>query len=429
MISSRDRLEDALARIADPAGEGARSCLTVYADSARKAADAADARAKSGASLGPMDGVIITVKDLFDVAGEVTRAGSKVLAARNETAKSDAPVIGTLRQAGAVIAAKTNMVEFAFSGVGINPHFGTPANPADRKRVPGGSTSGGAVAVADGIGAITIGTDTGGSTRTPAALCGIVGFKPTQRRISRDGAYPLSFSLDSIGPLARTVADCALADAVMAGTPPFIERVPLSSVRAGIVQGALRDNVDDIVASAFTRALANLGPTWRASPVTVDALSIMQSVNERGGLAPPEAFAIHHALLAEQGDEVDPFVRQRIMRASNVSMSEYVFLQHDRRRAIVQMDALFDRYDVLVLPTTPMVAPLMSDVDSLDKFAPINVRLLSHTSIANFFDLCAISLPINLGNALPVGLMLFGRNGADRKLLAIAAEVEWVMNN
>ena len=428
MLSSRDRLEDALTRIADPGGEGARSCLTVYAEPARAAADASDARSKAGMTRGPLDGVVITIKDLFDVAGEVTRAGSKVLAQNGQPATTDAPVIATLRSAGAVIVAKTNMVEFAFSGVGINPHFGTPRNPADRQRIPGGSTSGGAVAVADGIGAITIGTDTGGSTRTPAALCGIVGFKPTQRRIPREGAYPLSFSLDSIGPLATTVAECALADAVMAGVSPLMDGMPLKSVRAGIVQGPVRDDLDPIVATAFSRALANLEPTWRASPVTVDALSIMQGVNERGGLAPPEAFAVHHDLLAAHGDDVDPFVRQRIMRASTMSMPDYVFLQKDRKRGIAMFDKLFDRNDVLVMPTTPIVAPLMSEVDSHEKFAPINVRLLSHTSIANFFDLCAISLPIKLGNALPVGLMLLGRHGADRKLLAIASEVEWIMN-
>ena len=216
MTTSRERTELALARIADPAGEGKRSCLTVYAEAARAAADAADARAKAGKPLGPLDGAVITIKDLFDVAGEVTRAGSAMLAKRGKKAAADAPAVKRLRDAGAVIVAKTNMTEFAFSGVGANPHFGTPGNPADRKRIPGGSSSGGAVACADGIGEIAIGTDTGGSTRIPAALCGIVGYKPTAKRIPRDGAYPLSFALDSIGPMARSVADCHRTDAVLA---------------------------------------------------------------------------------------------------------------------------------------------------------------------------------------------------------------------
>ncbi len=425
MKTSRDRLEDTFARIADPKGEGVRICLTVYTDEARRAADAADARAKAGQSLGPMDGVVITIKDLFDIKGEVTRAGSKVLAARSQPATADAPVVGRLRDAGAVIVAKTNMVEFAFSGVGLNPHFGTPGNPADRSRVPGGSTSGGAVAVADGIGAITIGTDTGGSTRIPAALCGIVGYKPTQKRISREGAYPLSFSLDSIGPMATSVAECALADAIMAGEATDLTPIGLNSVRAGLVQGLPLEGIDGTVSAALAKALAKLSGAWKsAADVTPDAISVMLGVNERGGLAPPEAYAIHRQLLAEQGDGVDPFVRQRIMRASAMTMPDYVMLVEDRKRGIAQMDALFDRFDVLVLPTTPIVAPTRAEVANLDEFGKRNVLLLRNASIGNFFDLCAISLPINLGNALPCGLMLFGRHGSDRKLLAIAASVE-----
>src|SRR5215471_14998122 len=181
--SARERLDNALHRIDDPKGEGARACLTVYREQAKAAADAADARAKSGISLGPLDGAIVTIKDLFDVAGEVTRAGSKALAEEAKPAERDAPVVQRLRTAGAVIVAKTNMTEFAYSGVGANPHFGTPGNPADRKRIPGGSSSGAAVAAADGMCEIAIGTDTGGSCRIPAALCGIVGYKPSRQRI------------------------------------------------------------------------------------------------------------------------------------------------------------------------------------------------------------------------------------------------------
>src|SRR5678816_598479 len=222
--SARERLEAALARIDDPKGEGARACLTVYREQAKAAADAADARAKSGISLGPLDGTIVSIKDLFDVAGEVTRAGSKIFAEEGKPATADAPVVRRLRAGGAIIVAKTNMSEFAYTGIGANPHFGTPGNPADRKRVPGGSSSGAAVAVADGMCEIAIGTDTGGSTRIPAALCGLVGWKPSKQRVPTDGAFPLSFTLDSIGPMAKSVADCALADAAMGGeATPRIE--------------------------------------------------------------------------------------------------------------------------------------------------------------------------------------------------------------
>jgi aspartyl-tRNA(Asn)/glutamyl-tRNA(Gln) amidotransferase subunit A len=215
--SSRERLEEVLSRIADPKGEGLRACLTVYSDASRAAADAADARARVGITLGPLDGVILNIKDLFDVAGEPTRAGSMLLAEEAKPAVVDAPVIRRLRAAGAVIAAKNNMSEFAVTIIGANPHYGTPGNPADRARVPGGSSSGGAVAVADGMCEIAIGTDTGGSARVPPALCGIVGFKPSKYRVPTDGAFPFSYSLDSIGPMARAVKACADADAVMGG--------------------------------------------------------------------------------------------------------------------------------------------------------------------------------------------------------------------
>src|SRR5215475_11797409 len=212
----RDRLEESLARIADPKGEGARACLTVYETRARLEADAADARARAGLSLGALDGAIVSIKDLFDVAGEPTRAGSKILVNASPAA-ADAAVVRRLRAAGAVIVAKTNMTEFAFSGIGANPHFGTPGNPLDRARVPGGSSAGAPVAVADGMCEIAIGTDTGGSVRIPAGLCGLVGFKPSRQRVPTDGAFPFSTTLDSVGPIARSVAGCAKADAIMAG--------------------------------------------------------------------------------------------------------------------------------------------------------------------------------------------------------------------
>jgi aspartyl-tRNA(Asn)/glutamyl-tRNA(Gln) amidotransferase subunit A len=247
---ARERLENALARIADPNGEGARACLTVYTQSARIAADAADARARAGMTLGPLDGVIVSIKDLFDVAGEPTRAGSTVLADA-PPAITDATVVRRLRAAGAVIVAKTNMVEFAFGGT-LNRHYGTPGNPADRTRIPGGSSMGAGVAVADRMCEIAIGTDTAASVRMPAALCGVVGFKPSKFRVPTYGVFPLSYTLDSVGPLAKTVADCAHADAVMAGDEPWIVNpAPLAGLRLGIPQGRLLANLDPTVAARF----------------------------------------------------------------------------------------------------------------------------------------------------------------------------------
>src|SRR5215469_9067384 len=219
--TSRALTEAALARIADPGGEGRRSFTRVYETAALATADAQDRLRGAGILLSPLAGLPVSVKDLFDVAGEATTAGSVALKDA-PPAVADAPIVRRLRAAGAVIVGKTNMTEFAYSGVGINPHYGTPGNPYDRARVPGGSSSGAAVSVVDGCAAVAIGTDTGGSVRIPAALCGLVGFKPTQRRVPRDGAVPLSTTLDSIGPLARSVEDCAIVDAILAGEEPVV---------------------------------------------------------------------------------------------------------------------------------------------------------------------------------------------------------------
>ena len=424
--SARDRLEQALARIADPAGEGKRACLTVYADAARASADAADARAKAGKPLGPLDGAIVSIKDLYDVAGEVTRAGSRVLADEGLVAAADAPVVKRLRAAGAVIVAKTNMSEFAFSGVGANPHFGTPGNPFDRARVPGGSTSGGAVAVADGMCEIAIGTDTGGSTRIPAALCGLVGWKPSKQRVPTDGAFPLSFTLDSIGPMAKSVADCALADAVMAGeAAPRIEPAPLAGLRLGIWQGMPFDGVDATVTAAWSAALGRLSQAGvRFSDETISLVDDMVQVNAKGGFAPTEAYAIHRERLKNRGAGVDPFIRVRIERGGTVAAADYIEMGDTRRRLVRAMDARMAPLDALVLPTTPIVAPKIAEVAESEEFGRKNALLLRNTNPVNFFDLCAISLPMPRQDGLATGLMLVGRNGQDRRLFNIAAAVE-----
>jgi aspartyl-tRNA(Asn)/glutamyl-tRNA(Gln) amidotransferase subunit A len=424
--SARDRLEQALARIADPAGEGKRACLTVYADAARVAADAADARAKASKPLGPFDGAIVSIKDLYDVAGEVTRAGSRVLADEGLVAVADAPVVKRLRSGGAVIVAKTNMSEFAFSGVGANPHFGTPGNPFDRARVPGGSTSGGAVAVADGMCEIAIGTDTGGSTRIPAALCGLVGWKPSKQRVPTDGAFPLSFTLDSIGPMANSVAHCALADAVMAGEDaPRIDPAPLVGLRLDIWQGMPFDSIDATVTAAWSAALRRLSQAGvRFSDETITLVDDMVQVNAKGGFAPTEAYAIHRERLKNRGAGVDPFIRVRIERGGTVMAADYIEMGEMRRRLVQVMDARMASLDALVLPTTPIAAPKIAEIAGSDEFGRKNALLLRNTNPVNFFDLCAISLPMPRHDGLSAGLMLVGRNGQDRRLFNIAAAVE-----
>jgi aspartyl-tRNA(Asn)/glutamyl-tRNA(Gln) amidotransferase subunit A len=417
----RDRVEQALARIADPKGEGARACLTVYADAARAAADAADERAARAAQLGPLDGVIVSIKDLFDVAGEPTRAGSKVLAEEAAPATADAAIVRRLRAAGAVIIAKTNMTEFAFSGIGANPHFGTPGNPRDRKRVPGGSSAGAPVSVADGMCDLAIGTDTGGSVRIPAALCGMVGFKPSRQRVPTQGAFPLSAMLDSVGPIGLNVADCAKADAIMAGEDFLpLEPIALAGLRFGIAEGLPLDRLDDTVSAAFDAAIARLdGAGVRVSRETLSLIDDMGAVNAKGGIPPVEACAVHLDRISRRGADIDPNVRVRIERGCAISAANYTDMVRERAGLISDMDARLATLDVLLMPTSSIVAPTIAEVADEKVFAARNAAVLRNTSIVNFFDLCAISLPLTA--ALPVGLMLVARNGHDHRLLRIAA--------
>ena len=426
--SCRDRLEQALVRIADPSGEGTRACLTVYADAARAAADAADARTAAGTSLGPLDGAIVSIKDLFDVAGEPTRAGSKILAEEAPPAVADAAVVRRLRAAGAVIVAKTNMTEFAFSGVGTNPHFGTPGNPHDRARVPGGSSAGAPVAVADGMCDIAIGTDTGGSVRVPAALCGLVGFKPSRQRVPTEGAFPLSETLDSVGPIGRSVADCAkadwvMADAVMAGEEfAPLEPLALAGLRFGVAEGLPLDRLDGTVAAAFAAAISCLDSA--AVDITHETLPLlddMAELNAKGGVLSPEACVIHSDRLRRRGADIDPNVRVRIERGCTVTEADYAEMMRERADLVAAMDARLGALDALVMPTTAIVAPTIAEVAEPHVFTARNAALLRNTTIVNFFDLCAISLP--LPARLPVGLMLIARNGQDHRLLRLAAAV------
>jgi aspartyl-tRNA(Asn)/glutamyl-tRNA(Gln) amidotransferase subunit A len=425
MTSIRDRFEAALDRI-----EGGRSgkhvFLKLYAQAARAAADAADARRKAGVSLGQLDGALVSIKDLFDVAGETTTAGSKIL--RNAPpARADAPVIARLRRAGAVIIGKTNMVEFAFGGIGLNPHYGTPGSAADPSRAPGGSTSGGGVSVGEGTSEITIGSDTGGSVRIPAAFNGIVGFKPTQKRVPLEGASPLSYALDSIGPLARTVQDCADADAVMAGEEPRkLAPRPLAGLRIGVPRGRLFAETEDAVADAFERTLSRLSAAGArlVDHDIEDLLAELADVTAPASLAGIEAAEVHADWLETRAAEFDPRVQARIAKAAGITAQTYIRMMRRRADLIRRMDARLAPIDVLALPTVPIapppIAPLLTD-DEL--YFRTNVLVLRNTMVANLFDLTGISLPVP-GTALPVGFMMLARHGSDHDLLDIAAGVE-----
>lgn len=429
MQSARDRLEACLARIEAPEGEGKRAFIKILAESAREAADAADARARRGLSLGPLDGVIVSIKDLFDMAGEITTAGAKVLKDA-APATTDSGAVAKLRAGGAILIGKTNLSEFAFHAIGTNPHFGTPGNAHDRARVPGGSSSGAAISVTDGMAELALGSDTAGSIRVPSALNGLVGFKPTQKRISLEGAFPLSFTLDSAGPLAKTVADAHAADSVLAGEPfqPLVKQA-VAGLRLVLPRGGFAlESLDETVAKSFETALARLaGAGAHIIEKPLPLLDEMVAVQARAGFSPVEALYIHRERIDTRRDEMDPVVVSRIDRGKGVSAIEYLHMLRERTRLVAAMDELLTPYDALVTPTSPIIAPLIKEVlASLDAFLPRTLALIRNPVIANFFDLCSVSLPAP-SDGLPVGLMLTARHGHDKRLLSIAAGVEAIL--
>jgi aspartyl-tRNA(Asn)/glutamyl-tRNA(Gln) amidotransferase subunit A len=428
---SRGLVEQCLARITDKSGEGSRTFLKIHAEPALAAADFYDrVRARGGASS-PFAGVPVSVKDLFDIAGDVTTAGSVVLKDASP-AETDAPAVARLRAAGFIPIGRTNMTEFAFSGLGINPHYGTPSNAYDRKagRIPGGSSSGAAVSITDGMALGALGTDTGGSCRIPAALCGIVGFKPTAHRVPTAGAFPLSTSLDSIGPLAATVACCAALDAVLAGEPVVdLSPFPLTGLRMAVPQTMVLENVAPAVARAFESALAELRKAGtHIVDIPLRELAELPQINAKGGLAAAEAYAIHRRHIVNSEKMYDPRVLVRILRGQEQDAADYIELVNARADFIRRIAAVTAPYDALVMPTVPVTAPPLADLAADDAYRSANFLVLRNPSIANFLDRCSISVPCHQPGDAPVGLMLMGEHGADRRLLAIAGAIEAVVS-
>ncbi|MBR2816105.1 MAG: amidase [Reyranella sp.] len=422
--TSRQLTEEALARIEDPKGEGKRAFVKVWRTQALAAADASDLQRKAGIVLSPLAGIPVSIKDLCNVAGETTLAGSKALDDAKPAA-ADAPVVARLRAAGAVIVGSTNMSEFAFSGVGFNPHYGTPGNPADRKRVPGGSSAGAAVSVADRMAVAALGTDTGGSVRIPAAVCGLVGFKPTARRVPIDGVVPLSTSLDSIGPLANSVEDCAIVDAVFAGEPISVPAAaPLAGLRFAVPKHFVMSELDPTVTAAFERACKALSAKGvKIEQIDLAELDELPTINATGGFAAAESYAWHRDLIARRGNEYDPFVHPRIMRGKDMSAADYIELLARRADLQRRVSAITSNYDAVIMPTCAIVAPTLDEVATSDGFVKKNMLLLRNTSVGNFLDRCGISLPCHAAGELPVGFMLMGETMADRRLLALARSV------
>ena len=418
---------ECLARIADSKGEGPRTFLKVHAEAARAAAEYYDRLRAQGVRLSPWAGIPVSIKDLFDMAGDVTTAGSKVLLGQ-PPADTDCAAVARLRAAGFIPIGRTNMTEFAYSGLGLNPHYGTPLNPFERARgrAPGGSSSGAAVSIVEQMSYGALGTDTGGSCRIPAAFCGIVGFKPTARRVPVSGVFPLSRTLDSVGPLAASVACCAALDSVLADEPAAVlDTMGLPGRRFAVPTHYALDSLDTHVARSFERAIRGLSAAGAAiNEIPLAELDELPGINRKGGFSGPEAYALHRERIESQGALYDPRVLVRLLRGREQSAADYVDLIRARADLQRRVDRALAEFDALLMPTTPIVAPLLQDLESDEDYLRINQLALRNTSVTNFLDRCAISIPCHEPGTAPVGLMLMGANGADRRLLGIAAAVE-----
>ncbi len=375
----------------------------------------------------PLAGIPVSVKDLFDVAGQPTKAGSIALA-QTAPAHADCPAVARLRAAGAALVGRTNMVEFAFSGVGINPHYGTPVNPADPAiaRIPGGSSSGAAVSVATGAALVGLGSDTGGSIRIPAALCGIVGFKSTARLVPTTGAVPLSASLDTVCALTRSVRDAVTAHEVLAARQVGLAGKPLSACRLAVARTQMQDGLDGPVANAFERSLQVLRQAGaHIEEIALEEIADLAAINATGGLSAAESYAWHRKLIAGHQADYDPRVALRILRGASMSAADYIDLLAARKAWISRMEARLDGFDAVLSPTVPIVAPTIASVLADDtEFFRVNGLLLRNTSVVNMLDGCAISLPCHTPGQLPVGLMLWHAALHDDAVLDLALQVE-----
>ena len=378
----------------------------------------------------PLAGLAVSIKDLFDVAGQVTRAGSIVLNTA-PPATHDSVAVARLRRAGAAFIGRTNMVEFAFSGVGVNPHFGTPANASavDVPRIPGGSSSGAAVSVATGAAFIGLGSDTGGSIRIPAALNGIVGFKSTARLVPTKGALPLSSTLDTVCALTRSVPDAILAHELLAQRWVTRSAAPLGSYRLGIANTLMLDELDPTVSRAWQRTLHTLRQAGaRIDEVDLSEINELQQIQASGGFSAPESYAWHRRLLEHKSAMYDPRVAARIQRGATMSACDYLELQGARHHWIKKMELAMQGFDAFLSPTVPVVAAPIADVapgsERDSAFFRVNTLLLRNTSVINMLDGCAVSLPCHAPDELPVGLMVWAGAMRDDTVLNIALQIE-----
>ena len=427
-ISAVDLLLAAMAAADSPA------CAHVYLRrfdaQAWVAAQAVDAARQAGAPLPALAGLAVSIKDLFDVAGHPTTAGSKSMADA-PPAQADAPVVARLRGAGAALTGHTNLSEFAYSGVGINPHHGTPVNPVTAAlnptpRAPGGSTSGGAVSVATGAAWAALGSDTGGSIRIPAALMGLVGFKNTQRLTPLAGAVPLSSTLDTACAITRSVRDAVLLHGLLAARTPRPLNRPLRALRLAVPQTVMLDGLDGDVARAFEATLATLRRAGaQIEDLPLAPLGELAHLQAQGGFTAAESWAWHRGRLASREADYDPRVAQRIRRGEAISAADYLDLLQERASWIARVEAETSGFDALLSPTVPMVAPALAPLLASDKgFFAINGLLLRNPSAVNMLDGCALSLPCQAAGQMPVGLMVWGPAMSDDAVLGVALTIE-----
>ncbi len=400
-------------------------------DRAREEAAASSKRLREGRSRGLLDGIPVAWKDLFAIAGLPTTAGSIVLADA-APAQEDADVVKALHTAGMIAVGRVNMSEFAFSGLGLNPHYGTPHNPraSDVARIPGGSSSGSAVAVAAGLVPVSIGTDTGGSVRIPSAFNGLVGYKASRGRYSMGGVFPLATSLDSLGPLCRSVQDAVWVDAAMRGhlVPEVIRASPMG-LSVVVPTNLVMDEVEDDVVQAFEAAIARLS----AAGVTVRRAafpafdSLFQVMAEHGPLVTAEAFALHHRRLAgPEAERMDQRVVARTRLGEKITLVGYLEILKVREQLIRDVAGMLGPNEFVAYPSVAHVAPALAPLEADDElFVKANFKTLRNTLIGNFLDWCGVSLPCGTGDAgMPVGLLLSAPKNQDERLLAAALALE-----
>lgn len=424
-LTATDALVTSITSANSPAN--AHTYIRRFDAQARATATAVDAQLAAGAPLPRLAGLAVSIKDLFDVQAQPTTAASRVLA-EAAPATVDSPAVARLRAAGAALTGHTNMTEFAFSGVGINPHHGTPPNagtaPVDPQlRIPGGSTSGGGVSVASSAAWAALGSDTGGSIRIPAALQGLVGFKNTARLTPTEGAVPLSTTLDTACAITRSVRDAILLHEVLADRRVSLAKRPLSSLRLG-VPTLLLEGMDATVAKAFERTLAAL----RSAGVRIDntALPIdeLASINATGGFSAAESWAWHRPLITQRQADYDPRVALRIRRGETMTAADYITLLQARKDWIARMTGTLQHFDALLSPTVPIVAPTIASLVTDEAFFAANALLLRNPSVVNMLDGCALSLPCHQAGELPVGLMVWSHGLQDDTVLDVSLAIE-----